>query len=271
MNELLALAQSYFFWLVVISVGFFGAERLWPARPEQSPWRKQFAQDVFWLIWNGRYVGVILALAADRLIWPLAGGAAPRFDTLLGDWPAPLQFIALLVVVDLLDWMVHNLLHRVPVLWAFHKVHHSITDMDFLGAFRFHWMEPVIYNSLKFTPLLWLQVDPGVAFAIAITQTVFGHWNHSNLRFELPGVLSRIFNSPGFHLWHHAATPGRARNFAVIFSAWDYLAGTAYAPPRPPGALGFEVMEDFPKSLPGRLLFPLSRLSSLASRRRSTQ
>lgn len=268
MNELVALAQSYFFWLLAISLVFFLLERIWPARPQQSPWRKQLAQDIFWLIWNGRYVGVLLAFAADRLIWPLAGGSAPRVNSALADWSTPAQFFALLIATDLLDWMVHNLLHRVPALWAFHKVHHSITDMDFLGAFRFHWMEPVIYNALKFTPLLWLQVDPGVALAIAITQTAFGHWNHANLRFQLPQVLRRVFNSPEFHLWHHASKPDRPSNFAVIFSAWDYLAGTACVSARPPDALGFEDMDQFPKSLIGRFLIPISLLPAFTKLRR---
>ena len=32
-----------------------------------------------------------------------------------------------MVVADFLQWLIHNLLHRVPVLWKFHRVHHDIS------------------------------------------------------------------------------------------------------------------------------------------------
>jgi len=52
----------------------------------------------------------------------------------------------------------HNLLHRVPWLWTFHKVHHSITTMDWIGNWRFHWMEIVVYKTLQWLPLAWLKM-----------------------------------------------------------------------------------------------------------------
>ena len=51
--------------------------------------------------------------------------------------------------VDFIQWGIHRLLHRVPFLWGFHKVHHSIIEMDWNGSMRFHWLEIVGYRSLQ--------------------------------------------------------------------------------------------------------------------------
>ena len=57
-----------------------------------------------------------------------------------------MQFIAFFLLKDFLEWCIHNLLHRVPWLWEFHKLHHTIEELDWIGNFRFHWMEVVIYE-----------------------------------------------------------------------------------------------------------------------------
>ena len=77
---------------------------------------------------------------------------------LINTQPLWLQFVVFLLLKDFLEWCVHNLLHRVPALWAFHKLHHSIEELDWIGNFRFHWMEVVIYKSLTYFPLVVLGV-----------------------------------------------------------------------------------------------------------------
>lgn len=116
-----------------------------------------------------------------------------------------LQFTAYFLLKDFLDWCVHNLLHRVPTLWEFHKLHHSIVDMDWIGNFRFHWLEIVVYQGLTYFPLVILGVDPTVILLVAIASTLIGHLNHSNLDLTW-GPLRYVFNSPRrMHIWHHAA------------------------------------------------------------------
>jgi sterol desaturase/sphingolipid hydroxylase (fatty acid hydroxylase superfamily) len=52
---------------------------------------------------------------------PLGGGAgAPG----RGTQPLALQFVEVLVVADLTQYMVHWLFHQVPWLWRFHAIHH---------------------------------------------------------------------------------------------------------------------------------------------------
>ena len=171
------------------------------------------------------------------------------------------QFAVALVVCDLGQWCVHNLLHRVPWLWTFHKVHHSIEEMDWLGNWRFHWMESVVYKSLLWLPLALLGASPEAAFAVAVFSTFWGDFNHANLNAGL-GVLGYVFNSPRMHLWHHDRSDegGVAKNFGIVFSLWDFLFRTVFWPrDRSPERLGYPQIDEMPRSFLGEIVWPLRR------------
>jgi sterol desaturase/sphingolipid hydroxylase (fatty acid hydroxylase superfamily) len=266
--------MAYWPWLIAISASFVAAERLKPWREGQALLRSGWARDLgflalnghFFSLWTGAINGALAAGMTSLLrSWGvgLEGSPVPR-------WPFGVQLVVLLVVADFLQWCVHNLLHRVPWLWAFHKVHHSITTMDWIGNWRFHWMEIVVYRSLQWLPLAWLQASPEAAFAVAIVTTLWGDLNHANLSLRL-GPLGYVLNGPRMHLWHHDLSDegGAAKNFGVVFSAWDFLFGTAYWPrERNPERLGYPQMDEMPAGLTGQVLFPLTRRPGAETSRR---
>ena len=260
--------MPYIYWLVVISAAFVVLERLFPWRREQRLLRAGWLRDLGFLVFNGHVFSLWTAGAAA---W-LALGA--RQGLLLLGWTfdsSPLrslgfagQLAVYLLATDLLQWGIHNLLHRVPFLWEIHKVHHAITTMDWIGSFRFHWMEIVVYRTLQWLPLVWLGAPDGVVLVVAVIGTAWGHFNHSNLGIGL-GPAGYVFNNPRMHLWHHDASSegGTAKNFAVMLSLWDWLFGTAYWPrDRSPRRLGYPGIEEMPAGLAGELLFPLTRKRS---------
>lgn len=259
-------AVSYLQWLLALSLVFFLLERLRPARAGQAALRPQLGTDLVYLLFNGHLWsvltgGLVLGLAARTRDGLATAGLLPTGGLLDGRSLA-LQFVVYLLVSDLLQWCVHNLLHRVPWLWTFHKVHHSIHHMDWAGNFRFHWMELVVYRSLLYVPLLWLGGDPGPLFAVAVFATAWGHFNHANLDLGI-GPLGYLFNSPRMHLWHHDASRegGVAKNFGIVLSLWDWLFRTAYWPlDRPPARIGYPGDdEEMPRHVLGQELFPLVR------------
>jgi sterol desaturase/sphingolipid hydroxylase (fatty acid hydroxylase superfamily)/rhodanese-related sulfurtransferase len=265
MLQVLWDTRNYFFWLMLVSLACCVLERLWPWRQKQRALRPQIGQDLFWLVFNGHYAGIALAFVGGWALsragllldhWPLS---SPESLQLLKSLPLWLQFIFFLVFKDLLEWLVHNLLHRVSWLWQFHKLHHSIEALDWIGNMRFHWMEIVVYKSLTYLPLVILGIDGRVILWVAIFGTVIGHLNHSNLNISW-GPLRYVLNSPRMHVWHHdLVLHGRhGQNFAIIFSLWDWLFRTAFMPSTAaqPEQLGFDDIDTFPKSLWRRLLFP---------------
>lgn len=259
--------MSYLSWLVATSCLFVVLERLFPWRKGQPLLRPGWLRDAGFLALNGHLFSVwtagltgAVALAATAALrsWGLRLDTSP-----LPRLPVALQFLALLVLADFLQWCVHNLLHRVGWLWTFHKVHHSITTMDWLGNWRFHWMEIVIYKALQWLPLAWLNASPEAVLAVAVTTTVWGDFNHSNLDVGL-GPLGYVLNNPRMHLWHHdeSSEGGVAKNYGVVLSVWDFIFGTAYWPRgRSPERLGYPGMREMPESLPAQILFPLTRRS----------
>lgn len=261
--------RGYFFWLLLISALCLVGERIWPWRERQKMLRRQFLQDLFWLILNGHYAGILIAhVAVLVMAWALPAVEQAKSLNLLAEAPLWIQFLAFLLLKDFLEWGIHILLHRVPWLWVFHKLHHTIEELDWIGNFRFHWMEIVVYQGLTYFPLVILGVDSRVILSIAIIATLIDHLNHSNLNISW-GPLRYVVNSPRMHVWHHdrnwpADRPG-GLNYGIVLSVWDWLFGTAYwpsaenCPEQQPARLGFEGMEKYPRGFIGRLVYPLSR------------
>ena len=269
--------RGYFFWLLAVSVFCLILERIWPWRKQQRMLRQQFGQDLFWLFFNGHYVGVLVAsVAAFLFAWAFPVVDRAKALNLIATQPLIVQFTAFFVLKDFLEWIVHNLLHRLPWLWEFHKVHHSIQELDWIGNFRFHWMEVVVYQGLTYFPLIVLGVDGRIILVIAVVGTLIGHLNHSNIDLSW-GPLRYVINSPRMHVWHHdrdwPADRRHGVNFAICLSVWDWIFGTAYWPSREhspeqrPRRLGFKDDERFPRSLFGRFFYPLSRLRIVHRRR----
>jgi sterol desaturase/sphingolipid hydroxylase (fatty acid hydroxylase superfamily) len=258
--------MSYLHWLIGTSVAFILLERLLPWRKDQRLLRAGFWRDAGFVALNGHF----FSLATGGLMGALSVAATQALGRAglklpgspIGDWPFAAQFVTFLVLADFLQWCIHNLLHRVPWLWTFHKVHHSITTMDWLGNWRFHWVEVLVYKAVQWLPLAWLNASGEAVFAVAVVTTVWGDFNHANLDAGL-GRLGYVLNSPRMHLWHHdlSSEGGVAKNFGIVFSLWDHLFGTAYWPrERCPERLGYPGVEEMPGGLFGQLSWPLPGL-----------
>jgi sterol desaturase/sphingolipid hydroxylase (fatty acid hydroxylase superfamily) len=259
---------GYFFWLLVISILCWILERFFPWRKGQKAFRDQISQDFFWLIFNGHFAGVLLAYLTYWVVsqvnsilfsWDIP---APEYLNLLSGSAIWIQFVAYFILSDFIEWCVHNLLHRISWMWEFHKLHHSILELDWIGNFRFHWMEIIIYRAVKYFPLIILGVSNEIILTIAIVATLIGHLNHSNLKMDY-GIFRYILNSPRFHVWHHdVILQGQhGQNFAIVFSIWDWIFNTVYYPSdrEQPESLGFEMIEKFPKGLLKRFFYPITR------------
>jgi sterol desaturase/sphingolipid hydroxylase (fatty acid hydroxylase superfamily) len=250
--------------LVLLCLAVLAAERFRPWRREQPVARKQLLQDLFWFGFNLFVVGMVFAplfsqiAAALRCGYSLAFGGDPGNARLLARMPIYVQVPISLVAVDLVEWLTHNLLHRAPLLWRFHRLHHSIHDMDWIGNFRFHPLEIAFYYTTRFLPVALLGAAPETVAITGSIALLIGNLNHANLDLAY-GPFRYLLNSPRMHIWHHEArVRGRAGvNFGIVFSAWDWVFRTAHMPAyEVPDRLGFGGDERFPDTLWRRLLLP---------------
>ena len=137
------------------------------------------------------------------------------------------------MLLDFLQWLTHILLHKIPFLWKFHQVHHSVKEMGFAAHFRYHWMENVLYKPFKTLGVMVLGgFEPDQAYLVHFFAILIGHLNHANVKISW-GPLKYILNNPIMHLYHHAYALPKGKfgvNFGISLSLWDYHFKTHYVP-----------------------------------------
>lgn len=161
-------------------------------------------------------------------------------------WPAQVLYTAFnILAIDGGLFLSHYLHHRIPVLWEFHKVHHSAEVLTPITVFRIHPIElclnttaiGILVGSVaaafgflygELPPIFALNGINVVMFAFLVTGY---HLRHSHVWIMYPAVIARHISSPAMHLIHHSSDPRHIdRNFAQIFNFWDRIAGTLYLP-----------------------------------------
>lgn len=148
------------------------------------------------------------------------------------------------LAVDFSLWLGHYLLHKVPILWEFHKVHHSAEVLTPLTAGRVHPVDDAL-------TLLLSGIAGGVAVALcrflfAADATMVGlfglnivlvvfyffgfHLRHSHVWLPYKGVWGKLFISPAHHQVHHSVAQRHwDKNLGFVFAIWDWMFGTLYA------------------------------------------
>lgn len=261
--------NNYFYWLLGLSVLVWILEIVIPWRKDQSIIRRDFWLDGFYMFFNFFIFSLIgfnaLSNVGVELFNDFLGlfGITNLVAIEINSWPIWLQLFTLFVIADFIQWNVHRMLHHVPWMWEFHKLHHSVTEMGFAAHLRFHWMETIIYKTVQFLPLTMIGFSIQDLFVVHIFTILIGHLNHSNLNWNY-GPFKYLLNNPNMHIWHHAKDlPKEHRygiNYGLTLSIWDYLFGTAYIPKSGRDIeLGFEGDQHYPKRFFGQVLYPLSK------------
>lgn len=153
--------------------------------------------------------------------------------------------LAFVVTLDAALFIAHYLQHKVPLLWEFHKVHHSAEVLTPITVYRMHPMDDLFSGTLValFVGVVWgvfshLHAEGiGVLTVLHVNALLFVYYvagynlRHSHVWLSYPRVLSHVFVSPAQHQIHHSRNPRHFdKNLGFIFAFWDYLAGTLYVP-----------------------------------------
>jgi sterol desaturase/sphingolipid hydroxylase (fatty acid hydroxylase superfamily) len=271
-NEILNPSwHNYFYWLIGLSILVWSLELIFPWRKRPTAFRKDFWLDAFYMFFNFFLFSLIVYNSLSNVFVELFKDVLGLFGIqnsvaiTLSEWPIWGQFLLMLVVADFMQWNIHRLLHRSSFLWEFHKVHHSVEEMGFAAHLRYHWMETVIYKSIQYIPLAMIGFGLDDFFLLHIFTIAIGHLNHANINLTY-GPLKYILNNPVMHTWHHAKKLPKGSygvNYGITLSIWDYLFGTAYIPNSGKDEpLGFDKIEEFPKTFWAQITYPWSRKKS---------
>ena len=254
--------------LPILTAALFAAFVFWRATRHQGPFR--FGAFRRWLLPREIYrhrstavdiqVALLVHLANPvklilfGLTVAIAGAAvAAGFRHLFGPPPVLMETtfaatallaVLLFLVTDLATYIIHRVSHEVPMLWAFHRVHHSAEVLNPITLLRKHPVYDVLSRLVEvgmLAPLYGIilyfwppgfdaAVALGVRWGFSIFALAAGNLRHSHVWLSF-GPLERFLVSPAQHQIHHSQAERHwNRNFGEVLAVWDWVFGTLYIP-----------------------------------------
>ncbi len=219
-----------------------------------------------------------------RLLFPAAAVGVAVFAQRQGwgllnyyELPAAWAVFVTVVVMDLVIYLQHVMVHAIPMLWRLHRVHHADLDYDVTTGARFHPLEIILSMLIKFAAILLLgpPLSGVILFEVILNATAM--FNHGNIR--LPRAVDRplrwLLVTPDMHRVHHSVEDDETNsNFGFSLSLWDRIFGTYRDQPRAGhegmviGIHGFRDPKQVDR-LPGMLMLPFrGRISGYVINRR---
>jgi len=147
--------------------------------------------------------------------------------------------LTLFVLSDFTRYWLHRLMHAVPVLWRFHRIHHSAEVLNPLTFYRVHPVENILYGlryavSTGFVTAVFIYffgAGIGLVEVLGVNVLVFifmlfgSNLRHSHIPLSYGKMLEKWFISPLQHQLHHSKRYTH-RNFGSYLAIWDRWFGT---------------------------------------------
>ena len=146
--------------------------------------------------------------------------------------PFVLAFASSVLLMDFARYGQHLLMHRVPVLWRIHRVHHADPDLDVTSSLRFHPIETLIGVLTDSIVIVAFGVPAAAVVLYRMARVFASTIVHGNVRIPpaLEDKLRLVLVTPDMHRIHHSVLEHeQGRNLSGGLSWWDYLFGT-YVP-----------------------------------------
>ncbi len=191
--------------------------------------------------WIFSYLVFITPLISSKLV--ALGEMLPNGEGSIGI--AIALTLTLYLVNDFMRWWLHYLQHKIPVLWEFHKVHHSAEQLNFATAERHHPLDYLffavgvvsaaavvngIYIGLFGDKLTVYQIS-GANIIFVMSNLIGGVLRHSPAWVSFGPHIEKWLISPAMHQIHHSSDPKHFdKNMGGGLAIWDRLGGTLYVP-----------------------------------------
>jgi sterol desaturase/sphingolipid hydroxylase (fatty acid hydroxylase superfamily) len=257
----LSASKLWLLAVVGLAIGLsFAAERIVPYEAGWNDSHGDVARD--WAHFIVNEATSVLGVAALPL---LANQMRPFGDHWPRRWPFVVQVLGSLAVLDFGVTMTHWASHRLPALWRFHAVHHSVRRFYGVNGLMKHPIHQAIEMVVGVLPLLMLGLPQAVAAALSVCTAIQLLMQHSNVDY-LVGPLGTVLALNEAHRFHHLKWAGIGDvNFGLFTNLWDRLLGTwSFDPSRRFASddLGIGKDPDFPTSYVAQLVAPFRRRQS---------
>jgi sterol desaturase/sphingolipid hydroxylase (fatty acid hydroxylase superfamily) len=149
-------------------------------------------------------------------------------------WMVMLIFTTTLFILDDFSrYLLHRLMHRIPLLWRFHRAHHSATNLTPLTVLRTHPIEAVLFSlravivhSISLGVCFFFFAESvslieifGSSMFVVIFHSLGSNLRHSHVNLSYWNWLEKILVSPAQHQLHHSIDPKHYDcNFGAILA-----------------------------------------------------
>ena len=213
----------------------------WPKRALTQNKLKRWFNNIALMVTGTLVVRVAVPMAAVGAAYFAENqhiGIANHFEL-----PLWLEIVVVFVVLDLAIYSQHAMFHVLPVMWRFHRAHHSDLDFDITTGVRFHPVEILISVFIKIFLIVALGAPVLAVILFEIVLNYMSMFTHCNicLNEKVERVLRWFIVTPDMHRVHHSIRENETNsNFAFNISAWDRIFGTYRAEPEA-GQLGMSI------------------------------
>lgn len=215
------------FLLIIVSF----VEYKWPYKPKYKQSIKDYFFHIPFLFFERVLMRPLLAYFYSTVLLLLFPDSSFGLQDL---WPKNqpiwIQSCLAFFVITFGSYWAHRLMHTIPFLWRFHRLHHLPQKLSWAITY---WNHPIhlfvmlIGNSVF---IILFQIPSESVFHVFFLGALITHLNHANIRTK-PTLVSWFFPSICEHEIHHANDRKRSRcNYGVGTLFWDHVFRTYQAP-----------------------------------------
>lgn len=196
---------------------------------------------------------VVLVLVASALVYLLvpvttvvfaasvAASGTGLFNRIA--WPATMEMLLGIALLDLAIYWQHRWFHLLPWLWRIHRVHHSDIGFETTLGLRFHPAEILLSLLYKLALIRVFGFAPLTVLVYEILLASFAVFTHADIALSprWDRRLRRMFVTPDWHRVHHSVHRDETdSNYGNILSIWDRLF-TSHVPQPRDGHVGMRI------------------------------
>ncbi len=226
------------FTLAILFVGLYASEHIFPQQNTPLDKKHDFGNVLIGalnlsIVFSGGYFLELLLIVCH----------AHHFGVLnLFFLPFVLNIILQVILADLVMYWWHRINHLLPILWRFHRFHHTDQKMNTTTTLRFHPVEQVASSMMKLAlfPLLGFTTTGVLVYGFLFFPVILVH--HSNIKVseKIDSFYRKVFISPLMHRIHHSKIKMETdSNYGSVFPVWDIIFKSYVKKPR--GGIEFGV------------------------------
>ncbi len=138
----------------------------------------------------------------------------------------PAKFLISFLFIDFIHYISHRIHHTIPLLWRFHRLHHSDNAVDSVTSLIHHPLELLSGFITSITAYVLFDVPVQVINIYILVLVIYAPFTHTRLKLhpKLDKWLGYFIITPNFHRIHHSIVMSEGNSsFGLVLPFWDKI------------------------------------------------